>query len=406
VIVRMTDGTSARQDASATRPPVGVAILGSTGSIGTSALRVMERQRGRFVPVALTANANRDALAAQVARWHPSFVGLVSDVATGAARWSCGADCLVEAATHPDASIVLNAVVGAAGLPATLAALRAGKRVALANKETLVMAGEIVMAAARAHGGALLPVDSEHSAILQCLAGRPLSEVRRLVLTASGGPFREWSAERIAAATVHDALRHPTWQMGSKITIDSATLANKALEVIEAHYLFGIPYDRIEVVVHPQSIVHSFVEFIDGSVLAQMGVPSMELPILYALTWPERVADEGVPRFDPVASGALTFEAVRHREFPMLELGIAAGRAGGAAPCVFNAANERAVAHFLAGEIGFAGIPELVAGTLAALAGCGGDTLEALLAADRAARDHVTARAGAGTSIHETKVPL
>jgi 1-deoxy-D-xylulose-5-phosphate reductoisomerase len=384
--------------------PVGVAILGSTGSIGTSALRVMERQP-RFVPVALTANANREALAAQVARWHPAFVGLVADAATGAERWSCGADCLVQAATRPDVSIVLNAVVGAAGLPATLAALRAGKRVALANKETLVMAGDLVMAAARAHGGALLPVDSEHSAILQCIAGRPVSEVRRLVLTASGGPFREWSAGRIAGATVTDALRHPTWQMGSKITIDSATLANKALEVIEAHYLFGIPYDRIDVVVHPQSIVHSFVEFIDGSVLAQMGVPSMELPILYALSWPERVADDGVPRFDPVALGALTFEAVRHAEFPMLGLGLAAGRAGGAAPCIFNAANEAAVAHFLAGGIGFPAIPALVADTLSALAGHRGDSLELLLAADRAARDHVTAHAGSAASIHDTKVP-
>jgi 1-deoxy-D-xylulose-5-phosphate reductoisomerase len=366
-----------------------VALLGSTGSIGVSALRVLERQADRFVPVALTANGNVAALGAQVDRWRPAMVGLVSGVPPAGRYWVTGPECLLAAATHPAAEIVLNAVVGAAGLPATLAALRAGRRVALANKETLVVAGEIVTAEARLHGGTLLPVDSEHSAILQCLAGRRLDEVRRLILTASGGPFRTWSRDRIAAATVADALRHPTWSMGSKITIDSATLANKALEVIEAHHLFGIPYDRIEVVVHPQSIVHSFVEFIDGSVLAQMGVPSMELPILCALTWPERVADSGVPSYDPVTQGALDFEAVRHDEFPMLGLGVAAGRAGGAAPAVFNAANEVAVARFLAGGIGFTDIARAVADALDALAGAPGGTLDDLLLADARARAHV-----------------
>ncbi len=378
--------------------PVGVAILGSTGSIGQSALRVLARHPDRFRPVALTANASREALAAQVAQWRPAFVGLVSDTpqAQGDGNdpsWQCGPECLVQAATRDDVQIVLNAVVGAAGLPATLAALKAGKRVALANKETLVMAGDIVTATAKAHGGALVPVDSEHSAILQCLAGRQPHEVRRLVLTASGGPFRTWSAERIAGATVADALKHPTWAMGSKITIDSATLANKALEVIEAHHLFGVPYDRIEVVVHPQSIIHSFVEFIDGSVLAQMGVPSMELPILFALTWPERIRDDGVPSFDPVALGSMTFEAVRTNDFPMLDLGISAGRAGGVAPAVFNAANEAAVAHFLAGRVRFGDIPVLVAGALEAAPrfapASGVGALDVLIAADRAARDHV-----------------
>jgi len=346
-----------------------VAILGSTGSIGTSALRVMERQSNRFRPVALTANGNAAALAAQAAQWQPAFVGLVNGDranAPGAEQWATGADCLVAAATLPGVDIVLNAVVGAAGLPATMAALRAGKRVALANKETLVVAGDLVTSTARAHGGELVPVDSEHSAILQCLAGREPHEVRRLVLTASGGPFRTWPADRIAQATREDALKHPTWQMGSKITIDSATLANKALEVIEAHHLFGVPYERIDVVVHPQSIIHSFVEFVDGSVLAQMGVPSMELPILFALTSPERVPDSGVPPFDPVELGNLTFEAVRHEDFPMLRLGIEAGRAGGAAPAVFNAANEAAVALFLAGRIRFGDIAVLVRSALAA----------------------------------------
>jgi len=367
----------------------GVALLGATGSIGTSALRVLERQADRFLPVALTAFGNHRALAEQVARFQPAYAGLVEPPAEAPAAWGRGPTCLVEAATHPDARIVINAVVGAAGLAATMAALRAGKRVALANKETLVMAGGLVTAEARAHGGELVPVDSEHSAILQCLAGRRPEEVRRLVLTASGGPFRTWSTERIAAATVADALNHPTWRMGSKITIDSATLANKALEVIEAHHLFGVPYDRIDVVVHPQSIIHSFVEFVDGSVLAQMGVPSMELPILYALTWPERVPDSGVPSFDPVALGGLTFEAVRHEAFPMLALGISAGRAGGASPAVYNAANEAAVAIFLAGRIPFQTIAELVRSALETCGTLPGDSLASLQVADAAARAHV-----------------
>lgn len=386
--------------------PAGVAILGSTGSIGASALRVLERQSHRFVPVALTANSNLAALEAQVARWKPAFVGMVSPGAGRNGAWRCGPECLVEAATRDDVSIVLNAVVGAAGLQATMAALRAGKRVALANKETLVMAGSIVTETARAHGAELVPVDSEHSAILQCLAGRQPHEVRRLVLTASGGPFRTWSAERIAAATVRDALKHPTWQMGSKISVDSATLANKALEVIEAHHLFGVPYDRIDVVVHPQSIVHSFVEFIDGSVLAQLGTPSMELPILYALTWPERVPDDGVPSFDPVALGGFTFEAVRGTDFPMLDLGIAAGKTGGASPAVFNAANEAAVAHFLDGAVQFGAIATLVADALSALQGRDGHSLDALIAADQAARQHVNSQVGTGLSLDERKPTL
>ncbi|MEO7520471.1 MAG: 1-deoxy-D-xylulose-5-phosphate reductoisomerase [Gemmatimonas sp.] len=383
------------------KAPIGVAILGSTGSIGTSALRVMERQSHRFAPVALTANANIAALTAQVARWKPAFVGMVSEHPDANSAWSCGPDCLVQAATRSDVQIVLNAVVGAAGLPATLAALQAGKRVALANKETLVMAGSIVTDAARAHGGELVPVDSEHSAILQCLAGRQPHEVRRLVLTASGGPFRTWPAERIASASVADALKHPTWQMGSKVTVDSATLANKALEVIEAHHLFGVPYDRIDVVVHPQSIIHSFVEFVDGSVMAQLGAPSMELPILFALTWPERVQDDGVPVFDPVALGGFTFEAVRWSDFPMLGLGIAAGRAGGAAPAVFNAANEAAVAHFLRGTVPFGAIATLVSNALAALGQRDGTSLDALIAADRAGRQLVNLQVRNGVSLNE-----
>jgi 1-deoxy-D-xylulose-5-phosphate reductoisomerase len=224
------------------------------------------------------------------------------------------------------------------------------------------------------------------------LAGRAPHEIKRLVLTASGGPFREWPAERVREATLADALNHPTWSMGRKITVDSASLANKALEVIEAHFLFGIPYDRIDVVVHPQSIVHSMVEFVDGSVIAQMGVPSMELPILYALTHPERVTDGGVPAYDPVRSSPLTFEPVRHEVFPTLGLGIAAGRQGGAAPAVFNAANEQAVAMFLDGAITFGDIPRAISAALDTYGSAPGTTRDELLAADTAARAHVAAR--------------
>src|SRR5438034_1729702 len=291
---------------------VGVAVLGSTGSIGRSTLQVLTRQRERFRVVALTAYSNGDLLERQAAEWRPAYVGLVNGGKRGSgpgARGS-GAGCLIEAATHPDVRVVVNGIVGAAGLEATLAALRAGKRVALANKETLVMAGELVTRAAREGGGEIVPVDSEHSAVLQCVAGRGPAELARLILTASGGPSRTWPRERIAAATVAEALRHPTWKMGKKITVDSATLVNKALEVIEAHFLFGLGYEAVEVVVHPQSVVHAFVEFVDGSVLAQVGFPTMELPILYALTHPERAPAAGTRRFAPVAAGSLTCQPV------------------------------------------------------------------------------------------------
>jgi 1-deoxy-D-xylulose-5-phosphate reductoisomerase len=328
----------------------GIAILGSTGSIGKSALAVLSRQRESFKVVALTALQNRSALERQAKEWNPAISGLVSDR---------GPELLVEAATHPDADIVLNAVVGTAGLDATLAALQAGKRVALANKETLVMAGDLVREAQRAGGGELIPVDSEHSAVLQCIAGRE-SGVARLILTASGGPFRAWAPERIANATIEEALNHPTWRMGNKVTVDSASLANKALEVIEAHHLFGLGYDALDVVVHPQSIVHAFVEFCDGSVIGQLALPSMELPILYALTHPGRLPDAGVKRFDPAAAGSLTFEPVRADVFRAFRAGVDAGRSGGTSPAVFNAANEEAVAAFLAGRIRFGRIAETI----------------------------------------------
>jgi 1-deoxy-D-xylulose-5-phosphate reductoisomerase len=366
-----------------------VAILGSTGSIGTTALRVLGRQRERFCVSALTAFNNAALLREQAAQFHPAFVGLVNNDTGDEADWQSGRECLVAAATRDDVDIVLNAVVGAAGLDATIAALERGKRVALANKETLVMAGHLVEAARRRGGGELVPVDSEHSAILQCITGRPGMDVRRVILTASGGPFRNWRPEEIERATLADALQHPTWSMGRKITIDSATLANKALEVIEAHYLFGLSFDQIDIVVHPQSVVHSFVEFVDGSVLAQLGAPSMELPVLYALTHPERVPDTGVPPFDPVEMSPMTFERVRVNDFPALALGVAAGRAGGAAPAVFNAANEAAVSLFVDGRIGFADIPRAIQSALDAVATRGVESRDAILAADEAARRHV-----------------
>lgn len=362
----------------------GIALLGSTGSIGRSTLDVLRRQQDHFRLVALAAGRNRDDFASQVAEWGPSYAGLAG--AQADVRWPSGPEVLVEAATHPEVDIVVNAVVGAAGLDATLAALRAGKRVALANKETLVMAGDLVAQAACAGGGEIVPIDSEHSAVLQCVTGRD-SALARLILTASGGPFREWEPERVWNATVEEALQHPTWRMGNKITVDCATLANKALELIEAHHLFGLPYDALEVVVHPQSIVHAFAEFHDGSVLAQLGFPSMELPILYALTHPARLPDTGVRRFDPVAAGPLTFEPVRTDVFPALASGIAAGRAGGTAPAVFNAANEVAVAAFLEGTISFGRISETIERVLDVHAPLPAASVEAVRAADRWARE-------------------
>jgi 1-deoxy-D-xylulose-5-phosphate reductoisomerase len=369
------------ESAQATR---GVAVLGSTGSIGRSTLDVLRRQRDHFRVVSLTAGRQRAELEAQVAEWRPAYAGLAG--VTGDQRWPSGPEVLVEAATHPDADIVVNAVVGAAGLDATIAALRAGKRVALANKESLVMAGDLVAEAAATGGGELIPVDSEHSAVLQCVTGRD-SGLGRLILTCSGGPFREWPAERVRHATVAEALRHPTWRMGSKITVDCATLANKALELIEAHHLFGLSYDTLEVVVHPQSIVHAFVEFCDGSVIAQLGFPSMELPILYALTHPARLPDQGVRRFDPVAAGPLTFEPVRTEVFRALGCGVAAGRAGGTSPAVFNAANEVAVGAFLRGEVPFGCISEIIERVLQAHTSVPAVTLDVVREADRWARE-------------------
>ncbi len=367
---------------------VGVAILGSTGSVGRSTLAVLDRHPDRFRVVALATGRNARELGVQAERYRPAMVVLADGEPDPGLRWRSGADGLLAAATHPEVDTVVNAVVGAAGLEATVAALEAGKRVALANKESLVAGGPLVLEAMRRGGGELIPVDSEHSAVLQCLPAGDASGVRRLILTASGGAFREWSREALERVRPGDALRHPTWDMGAKITVDSATLANKALEIIEAHFLFGLPYRQLEAVVHPQSIIHSMVEFRDGSVLAQLGFPTMELPILYALTHPERLED-GVRPFNPVEAGPLTFEPVDTERFPTFSLGVAAGRDGGSSPTVFNAANEIAVAGFLDGTLRFVDVPRVIERTLDT---CGGGILDSL-AAVRAADTEARARA-------------
>ncbi|WP_419859789.1 1-deoxy-D-xylulose-5-phosphate reductoisomerase [Candidatus Palauibacter sp.] len=347
-----------------------VAVLGATGSVGAGTLEVIRRHPARFRAAVLTANRSWEALDALALDRDPDFVVLGTPPPDDFAprwggEWRFGADALAEAAGLSGIDIVLNAIVGFAGLDATLAALGAGKRLALANKESLVAGGDLVMRALRRGGGELLPVDSEHSAVHQCLAGRAVSEVARVTLTASGGPFREWPADRLATVTPADALRHPTWSMGAKITIDSATLANKALEVIEAQTLFDLPYERIEVVVHPTSIVHSLVEFRDGSSLAQLGRPSMEIPILWALGYPDRLDDQRQEAgFDPVRDGPLEFEPVREDDFPLFRAGVAAGRAGGEFPVAFNAANEIAVEMFLSGDVGFRELADVVLRTL------------------------------------------
>jgi 1-deoxy-D-xylulose-5-phosphate reductoisomerase len=346
----------------------GIAILGSTGSIGQSALAVVDTHPDKLRVVALAAGANGDRLAEQVRIYRPSRSALAAER---------GPECLVEIATHPDADVVLFASSGTAALDAVLAAIEAGKTIALANKEILVMAGSVVMAAARRRGVAVLPVDSEHNAIHQCLHGRRADDVTRLILTASGGPFRGLAADALAHVTAEDALRHPTWRMGPKITIDSATLMNKGLEVIEARWLFDVGADRIAVLVHPQSIVHSMVEFVDGSVIAQLGVTDMRLPIQYAFSYPERW-DAPVPRLDLAHAGKLEFEAPDLDRFPCLALAFRALAGAEGLSIVLNAANEIAVSRFMAGALGFRGIPRLIADTMDAYEREGGGPVAGL----------------------------
>jgi 1-deoxy-D-xylulose-5-phosphate reductoisomerase len=405
-----------------------IAILGSTGSIGRSTLDVVRHSRGQFAVIALTANRSCEELCQQAAEFGPRLVVATDDEQAQAFDWSAlprGTELLIgqrsveQVVRLPEVDVVVAAVVGSAGLTGTWAALNAGKTVALANKETLVMAGPLVTRLAADRGAKILPVDSEHSAVFQLLeserrpdphsrdhrsrsastngesarpmaaATYPRTDLRRIILTASGGPFRDWTRSEMETATVADALAHPTWQMGKKITIDSATMMNKALEIIEARWLFDLPPSQIDVVIHPQSIVHSLVEFIDGSVLAQMSPPDMRLPIQYALTWPERV-ESPARRLDWSQSLRLDFEPPDEDRFPALRLGREVAALGGTAGAVLNAANEAAVASFLAGELSFTEIVPACRSVLESHSFSPAPTLDELLAVDRWARQEIS----------------
>ena len=373
-----------------------VVLLGSTGSIGTSTVKVAEDLPDRIRLLALGAGNNAKLLLEQTHKHKPAAISIFDPVKAKELQKSlnsgthvyCGEEGLVQLATMPEADIVLIAIVGTAGLNPALAAIRAGKDIAIASKEILVMAGEIVMSEARKHGVRVLAVDSEHSAIFQCLDGKPSHSVRKLLLTASGGPFRDktkWPKEKFSEITVECALKHPSWVMGKKITIDSATLFNKALEMIEARWLFGIEMARVDVVVHPQSVVHSMVEFVDGSIVAQLSTPDMCLPIQYALTYPER-ASSGRVQTNFAKLGQLTFEEPDVERFPAIELARRAGEIGGTLPAVLNAANEIAVEAFVGQKIRFPQITETVRSTMDAHKVVSHPTLEQILEADAWAR--------------------
>lgn len=344
-----------------------VSILGSTGSIGTQTLDVISRYPDRFRVEALAAGQNTDLLVEQANRFKPKLVSVSSkELADRIAaqlpsgtRIVCGEQGLIEASANNDADIVITAIVGSQGLKPTLAAIEAGKEIGLANKETLVSGGHLVSAAAKDKGIRLLPIDSEHSAIFQCLNGESASAVHKIVLTASGGSFRDRTRDELKGVTVKEALAHPNWSMGAKVTIDSATMMNKGLEVIEAHWLFGLSFDRIEVLIHPESIIHSFVEFEDSSIIAQMGVPDMRVPIQYALTYPDRFVSPA-KSLDLTELGKLHFRKMDYDRFPCLRMAFECGRAGGTMPAVFNAANEVAVSRFLKGDISFLDIEAVI----------------------------------------------
>ncbi len=377
--------------------PRNLVLLGSTGSIGTQTLEVAAALPGEIRVVGLAAGSNFELLAAQIKKWRPEvavlfdearFSDLKNAVGASQTRLLCGMDGLLEAATWPNCDVVLGAMMGAAGLRPTLAAIEAGKDVAIANKETLVAAGEIVMEAARRRGIKLWPVDSEHSALAQCLLGEDAATVEKLTITASGGPFWTKSREEIALAKPENALKHPTWTMGRKITIDSATLMNKGLEMIEACHLFGVGMNKIEVVVHRQSIVHSFVSFSDGSVKAQLGVPDMKLPIQWGLLGAARMKGDA-PHLDLLSMGTLTFEKPDDARFPSINLARQAMEMGGTAPAALNAANEVAVEAFLVGQTDFYGVTNLVARVLERHENCARPALPDVLHADQTARRSV-----------------
>ncbi|QNM98260.1 1-deoxy-D-xylulose-5-phosphate reductoisomerase [Chitinimonas koreensis] len=382
--------------------PQNLTVLGSTGSIGVSTLDVAARHPDRYRVLALTANGQVDKLIEQCLLHRPRYAVLAEserlgdlrqglrDAGLGDVEALAGVEALEMVSALPEVDAVMAAIVGAAGMRPTLAAARAGKRVLLANKETLVMAGRLFMEAAQHGGATLLPIDSEHNAIYQCLPqpfdDAPAQGVRRILLTASGGPFRRFTAEQLEAVTPEQAVKHPNWSMGRKISVDSASLMNKGLEVIEARWLFGLPPERISVVVHPQSVIHSMVEYVDGSVLAQLGNPDMRTPIAYGLAWPERI-DAGVAPLDLFQIARLDFEQPDAARFPCLGLAFEALRLAGAAPAVLNAANEVAVAAFLDGRLGFSAIPVLNESVVRAVAAdFDADSLDSLIAADAAAR--------------------
>jgi len=360
-----------------------LAVLGSTGSIGQQVLDIVKDFPGKFRAVGLAGGKNTSLLAKQINQFQPELVysPLKLNI-PDKTKFSS----MEEIATHPEVDIVIIATSGKAGLAPTLAAIRSGKKIALANKEALVMAGEIIMAEAKRHQAQILPIDSEHSAIWQCLSGEK-AEVARLILTASGGPFYHHSPTQLAKVTVEEALRHPTWKMGRKVTIDSATLMNKGLEAIEAHWLFSIPFSKIDIAIHPQSIIHSLVEFADGSLKAQLSIPDMRFPIQYALSYPKRLANPRLPRIDLAQLNSLTLETINYSMFPCLQLALDAGKKGGTYPAVLCAADEIAVELFLEQYISFLDIAETVAKTIGLHQGITKPTLDEILAADEWARD-------------------
>ena len=347
-----------------------ITLLGSTGSIGTQTLDIVSQYPDRFRVVGMSAGGNVELFQEQIRKFRPEIVSIANPDKLNELKESIadldiqpmllsGAEGVETVAAYGESELVVTGIVGCAGLLPTIAAIQAGKDIALANKETLIAAGPVVMPLVEKYGVKIFPADSEHSAIFQCLQGVPAGGLKRILLTASGGSFRDLPVEQLSSVTVKDALKHPNWSMGRKITIDSATLMNKGLEVIEAHYLFGVDYDHIEIVIHPQSIIHSLIELQDTSVLAQLGLPDMRLPLLYALSYPDRILTDW-ERLDLLKCGDLTFRAPDHRKYPCMQLAYAAGRKGGTMPAVLNAANEQAVELFLTEKIGFTQIPQLI----------------------------------------------
>ncbi|WP_414574941.1 1-deoxy-D-xylulose-5-phosphate reductoisomerase [Anabaena sp. CCY 9402-a] len=378
-----------------------ITLVGSTGSIGTQTLDIVTQYPDQFRIVGLASGSNVEMLAAQIRQFRPSIAAISAAEKLPALQEALkdldpqpillgGEAGVIEVARYGDAETVVTGIVGCAGLLPTIAAIEAGKDIALANKETLIAGGPVVLPLVEKHGVKLLPADSEHSAIFQCLQGVPKGGLRRILLTASGGAFRDWDVAKLAEVKVADALKHPNWSMGRKITVDSATLMNKGLEVIEAHFLFGLDYEDIDIVIHPQSIIHSLIELQDTSVLAQLGWPDMRLPLLYAMSWPERIYTNW-ERLDLVKAGNLTFREPDHQKYPCMRLAYAAGKAGGSMPAVLNAANEQVVALFLEEKITFLDIPRCIESVCDRHQNdnCANPALDDILAADQWARQEV-----------------